>query len=88
MLGKHADFLCKNYVLNALDNSLYNIHCEATYAKELWESLDKKYKIEGVGVKTFMVGCFMNFTMVDPKTPGSQVQELQLILGEIKVEGM
>ena len=24
---KHADFLCRNYILNGLDNTLYNVYC-------------------------------------------------------------
>ena len=36
---KHSDFLCKNYVLNGLFDSLYNVYCTKSSAKELWESL-------------------------------------------------
>ncbi|GKG50424.1 hypothetical protein Tco_0521524, partial [Tanacetum coccineum] len=36
---KHSDFLCHNYVLNGLVDSLYNVYCKTTTAKELWESL-------------------------------------------------
>ena len=54
----HADFLCRNYVLNGLDNTLYNVYCAKKTAKELWESLEKKYKTEDAGVKKFVVGRF------------------------------
>ncbi|GFZ05623.1 hypothetical protein Acr_17g0011950 [Actinidia rufa] len=84
----HADFLCRNYVLNGLDNSLYNVYCAKTNAKELWESLEKKYKTEDAGVKKFVVGRFLEYMMVDAKTVISQVQEFQLILHEIHAEGM
>ncbi|XP_057476852.1 uncharacterized protein LOC130764565 [Actinidia eriantha] len=84
----HADFLCRNYVLNGLDNSLYNVYCAKTTAKELWESLEKKYKTEDAGVKKFVVGRFLEYMMVDAKTVISQVQEFQLILHEIHAEGM
>ncbi|KAL3722375.1 hypothetical protein ACJRO7_034707 [Eucalyptus globulus] len=39
---KHGDFLCRNYILNCLVNSLYNVYCNIEYAKQLWESLEKK----------------------------------------------
>ena len=39
---KHSDFLCRNYVLNGLIDSLYNVYCVTKTAKELWDSLDKK----------------------------------------------
>ena len=32
---KHADFLCKNYILNGLDNTLYRVYSSIKTAKEL-----------------------------------------------------
>ena len=64
---KNADYLAKNYVLNALDDSLYSVFNEAESAKELWKSLDKKYKIEGAGPKKFIVGRFLDYTMRDER---------------------
>ena len=85
---KHADFLCRNYVLNGLDNTLYNVYSPINTSKELWESLDKKYKTEDAGTKKFVVGKFLEYLMVDSKTVINQVQELQLILHDIHAEGM
>ncbi|KAL2462202.1 Uncharacterized protein Adt_45622 [Abeliophyllum distichum] len=39
---KHYDFLCRNYVINSLADSLYNVYSTMKTAKELWESLDRK----------------------------------------------
>ena len=36
----------RNYILNRLDDSLYNVYSPITTAKKLWASLDKKYKTE------------------------------------------
>ena len=85
---KHSDFLCQNYILNGLTDSLYNVYSSKKTAKELWDSLDQKYKSEDAGAKKFLVGQFLNFKMVDSKTVVSQVQELQLIIHEIHAEGM
>ena len=49
---KHYDFLCRNYVMNTLTDSLYNVYTDKKTAKELWESLDRKYKTEDVGPKS------------------------------------
>ncbi|GJR25430.1 retrovirus-related pol polyprotein from transposon TNT 1-94 [Tanacetum coccineum] len=51
---KHSDFLCHNYVLNGLIDPLYNVYCKTTTAKELWESLERKYKTEDAGTKKFV----------------------------------
>ena len=85
---KHSEFLCKNYILNGLDNTLYNVYSPIQTARELWESLDRKYKTEDVGMKKFVVGRFLDYKMVDSKTIISQVQDLQVILHEIHAEGM
>ena len=55
---KHSDFLCKNYIMNGLTDFLYNVYTSINkkIAKELRESLDKKYKTEDVGAKIFIVG--------------------------------
>ncbi|KAH9686503.1 hypothetical protein KPL70_014374 [Citrus sinensis] len=84
----HSDFLCKNYVMNGLSDSLYNVYIGKKTAKELWESLDWKYKTEDAGTKKFVVGRFLDYKMVDSKTVISQVQELQIILSDILAEGM
>ena len=56
--------------------------------KELWKALDKKYKVEDVGMKKFIVSKFLDFKMVVSRTVMSQVQESQFILHDIHVEGI
>ena len=85
---KHSDFLCRNYILNGLSDALYKVYKLKTTSKELWESLDHKYKIEDAGSKKFLVARFLNFVMVDSKPLISQVEELQLIINELDVNGM
>ena len=85
---KHSDFLCKNYILNGLDNTLYNVYSPIKMVREFWESLDRKYKTDDAGMKKFVVGRFLDYKMVDSKTIISQVQDLQVILHEIHAEGM
>ena len=85
---KHSDFLCKNYILNGLDNTMYNVYSQVKIAKELWETLEKKYKTENASMKKFIVGRFLDYKMVDSKTVTSQVQELQIILHELHAEKM
>ena len=70
---KRYDFLCMNYVMNALTDSLYNLYSDKKTTKELWESLDQKYKTEDAGAKKFVMGCFLDYKMVDSKTMASKV---------------
>ncbi|KAH1031078.1 hypothetical protein J1N35_043252 [Gossypium stocksii] len=85
---KHSDFLCPNYILNGLSDALYKVYSVKKTTKELWTSLDHKYKAEGAGAKKFLVAKFLNFVMIDSKLVVNQVQELQLNIHGILVEGM
>ena len=84
----HSDFLCRNYILNGLEDSLYNVYSVCKTSKELWDALDKKYKTEDAGLKKFVVAKFLEYKMVDSKTVMSQVQELQVIIHDLLAEGM
>ncbi|XP_073124067.1 uncharacterized protein [Henckelia pumila] len=84
----HNDFLCRNYIFNGLDDTLYSVYSSVKTAKELWDSLEKKYKTEDAGIKKFVVGKFLDFKMIDSKTVMSQVQEIQIILHDLLAEGM
>ncbi|KAL8132042.1 hypothetical protein AgCh_007799 [Apium graveolens] len=85
---KHSDYICRNYVLNCLSDSLYNVYSAKPTAKVLWESLEHKYKTEDAGAKKWIVGRFLDYKMADSKTVVSQVQELQVIIHDIHAEGM
>ena len=73
----HSDFQCRNYILNGLDNALYNVYTPFKNARDLWESLEKKYKTEDAGLKKFLVEKFLDFKMTDNETVIVQVQKLQ-----------
>ena len=67
---------------------LYNVYSTFNTAKELWESLEKKYKIEDAGTKKFIVGRFLNYKMVDSILVVKQLEDLQVLINKIHVEGM
>ncbi|XP_076896745.1 uncharacterized protein LOC143549838 [Bidens hawaiensis] len=87
----HSELLCQNYVLNGMVDALYNVYFNAMTAKELWESLDHKYKmedVEGMSLsETFHVACvieklppswvdFKNYLRIDgPGTTKAKVVE-------------
>ncbi|RVW73221.1 Retrovirus-related Pol polyprotein from transposon TNT 1-94 [Vitis vinifera] len=85
---KHSDFLCRNYILNGLVDSLYNVYSSFTIARGLWEALEKKYKTEDAGTKKFIVGKFLDFKMIDSITVINQVEKHQILITKIHVEGM
>ena len=52
------------------------------------DALEKKYKSKDACMKKFVVARFLDYKMVDSKTVGSQVHELQLILHDLIAEDM
>ncbi|KAL8523273.1 hypothetical protein ACS0TY_013304 [Phlomoides rotata] len=48
----HKDFLCRNYVLGGLVDSLYNVYHKARTAKELWNSLESKHLADNACIKS------------------------------------
>ncbi|XP_019251218.1 PREDICTED: uncharacterized protein LOC109230145 [Nicotiana attenuata] len=85
---KQADFLCKGYILSALEDDLYNVYSAMNTSKELWDTLEKKYKTEDACLKKFVVAKFLDYKMIDSKTVGTQVQELQLVVHDLIAKGM
>lgn len=78
----------KNYTLNELDNTSYDVYNSIKITKVLREALDKKYKAKDTNMKKFMVGKFLDLKMVDSRTVMNQVQKFQLILHYINVKDM
>ena len=82
-----SDFLCRNYILNRLENNLYDIYSSYKTAKEVWEMLEKNYKTEDAGAKKFVIGKFLKYNMADTKTVIKQVEEIQVLIHELHAEG-
>ena len=84
----NTDFLCRNYVLDGLDNYLYMVYQIKKTAKELWEFLEKKYKVDGASSRQFLASKMLDFVMVDSRSVVSQVQEYQVLLQQMQGEGL
>ena len=84
---KHSDFLCKYYILNGLEDALYNIYSSKESTKALWETLEKKYKVNDANVSKNVVSLFHEFMMVENKSVIDQVETFQLLLSTLETEG-
>jgi hypothetical protein len=85
---KEDDFLCKRHILNTLSNSIYDVYRTSSSAKELWKSLESKYKIEEAGIEVSIISNFMDFKMSNNKPVLTQVYEILLIVGDLKTMGV
>ncbi|KAJ9539459.1 LOW QUALITY PROTEIN: hypothetical protein OSB04_032192 [Centaurea solstitialis] len=82
----YNEYSCRNYILNALDDSLYDIYSTFATARGIWKSLETKYKTPVACSKKFSVGKFLNFKMNDSHSIVKQVEELQILAHEVDVE--
>ncbi|XP_050222322.1 uncharacterized protein LOC126672415 [Mercurialis annua] len=82
------DYLCKNFIPNALSDDLYDYYNNDKTAKETWEALQKKYDTEEAGTKKYVVSRYLKYQMTDDKSVEAQSHEVQKIAHEINSEGM
>lgn len=52
--GRKRIFLCRNYILNSLADELYDYYSTLKTAKEIWDTLTKKYDTEEAGIKNML----------------------------------
>ncbi|PON67616.1 hypothetical protein TorRG33x02_264050 [Trema orientale] len=45
------EFICRGHILNALSDRLYDLYTDTASAKEIWTTLEFKYKAEEGGTK-------------------------------------
>ncbi|XP_070056569.1 uncharacterized protein [Nicotiana tomentosiformis] len=80
------DYLCKNYILEAMTNKYYDQYfAKCKSAKELWDTLQAFYLSEEASLKKFLVSNYMKFKMIDDKSITDQVQKFQFINNKIAV---
>ncbi|CAJ2678824.1 unnamed protein product [Trifolium pratense] len=82
------DYVCKNYIINGLEDDLYDYYRTYSTARDVWEALSKKYDTEEAGVKKYAVSRYLKYQMVDERSVEVQSHELQKIAHEIITEGM
>ncbi|XP_026460536.1 uncharacterized protein LOC113361529 [Papaver somniferum] len=82
----YDDFGCKNYILNALSDDLYEYYSTFETAKNVWDALQKKYDTEEAGSKKYVVSRYLRYQMVDDRSVVAQAHELQNIYHEIMTE--
>ncbi|KAK0586627.1 hypothetical protein LWI29_009886 [Acer saccharum] len=83
------EVMCRGHILNTLSDSLYDLYNTIKSPKEIWNTLEYKYKAEKEGTDKFLTLKYFEFTMVDTKPILDQIHELQILvtkLCELKVE--
>ncbi|KAJ9687220.1 hypothetical protein PVL29_015897 [Vitis rotundifolia] len=79
------ELICRGHILNALSDRLYDLYTNTNSAREIWEALENKYKVEEEGTKKFLISQYIDFKFFDEKPLLPQIHELQVIVNKLKV---
>ncbi|XP_039119091.1 uncharacterized protein LOC120255315 [Dioscorea cayenensis subsp. rotundata] len=78
--------ICRHTILSTLSNELYDIYCDLKTAKEIWNSLHKKYVVEDARNQKYAIGNFSDFKMTEDKDVSSQIHDYHVLVNELKNE--
>ncbi|KAG8364914.1 hypothetical protein BUALT_Bualt18G0048000 [Buddleja alternifolia] len=84
---ENVDYHCRNRILSALSERLYDVYHTFTSAKELWDALEADYGIDDAGIVRFNASTFTRYIMVDEKSINEQIHEFQDLLKPLEEGG-
>ena len=66
---------------------MYDIYYTITSPKPLWDTLEKNYDLDDIGIKRFKTSDFNKFKMADSKPMNEQIHEFIHLVQQLKING-
>lgn len=76
--------VCRGHILNTLSDWFYDRYNSLPSQREIWNSLEYKYKTKKLGTDKILISKYFEFAMVDTHSVLDQVHELQIIVSKLK----
>lgn len=80
---KEDELVCRGYILNSLTDRLFDLHRNSSSPKEIWASLEAKYKNERRGTDKFIAMKYFEFVLSDDKNVIDQIHALQILVSQL-----
>ncbi|XP_024969736.1 uncharacterized protein LOC112509098 [Cynara cardunculus var. scolymus] len=85
MIRNEEKTLACRHIKNVLSNRLYDLYSLITCPRELWKTLEFKYKSQEDDTNKYLVSQYLRFQMIDEKAILEQVHELQVLMNKLKM---
>ena len=59
------ELICRGHILNTLSDCLYDLYTSMNSPKEIWNTLEVKYKTEKIGTNKFIIQKYFDYKILD-----------------------
>ncbi|KAK8914272.1 Protein FAR1-RELATED SEQUENCE 5 [Platanthera zijinensis] len=82
-----VEYHCRNRILSALSDSLYDVFLQYHTAKDLWYALEARYNLDNAGIERYNVSNLHKFKIDASKPINPQIHQLDEMLSKIRADG-
>ena len=77
------ELICRGHILNSLLDHLYDLYTSIKSPKEIWNTLEAKYKTKKIGTNKFIIQKYFDYKILDNISVLDQAHELQILVNKL-----
>ena len=81
---EEGKLICRGHILNTLSNRLYDLYTSMNSPKEIWNTLEAKFKTKKVGTNKFIIQKYFDYKILDNILVLDQVHKLQILVNKLR----